>query len=525
MNNEIRTIIQSYINENDYEKALSLLNNLPLEEQDNSLLELCKKGFSASCTSSISKAVKEHDRATAEHILSTYKKLLGEDANTMLFQTLLDNIEEKKVSSTGSQNNMTSFDFTRVFKNCVPDEKFMQSKTIWVIYSLLALVVIACGLFANGASVTIMFAATVLSVSLFLPSFRNNNKQFSIVSIILLLIPPIAVFVTFNKGLHNTADYYNLKFTWLCSLSYLAVYNILTPYKTWKFRIISSLLLFTILNPIWYGTDISWGIERYWEYDRFWFRFTSNANFFIILSLLATQFVYLGSFIGFRKICCEFGKILSKNKKQIVKIFGIIVGILILTLTGIGVKSCHEQKVAQQKAIEQAHKDSIQAIKNAIAKAKQDSIAAVNRRLQEQRDSIDYVEHAGFVTKYANIGLIINEVTMTRGQNDDGINAKGVSFSVFNPTHKTIKYVVVTMHAVDRFGDRLSYDQRCRGIGPVESHNYGSWSFDAVFPDKNDVIDDLSVVFQVVYTNGSSKTVRLNDARVSNFKESWFEGR
>ena len=114
---------------------------------------------------------------------------------------------------------------------------------------------------------------------------------------------------------------------------------------------------------------------------------------------------------------------------------------------------------------------------------------------------------------------------MTRGLNDDGVKAKGVSFSVFNPTHKTIKYVVVTMHAVDRFGTRLSYDQRCRGIGPVESHGYGSWSFDAIFSDKNDVIDDLSVVFQVVYTNGSSKTVRLNDARVSNFKESWFVGR
>ena len=46
MNEEIRKIVNGYISDGDYEKALSLLTNLPLEDDaDKTLLESCKYSF------------------------------------------------------------------------------------------------------------------------------------------------------------------------------------------------------------------------------------------------------------------------------------------------------------------------------------------------------------------------------------------------------------------------------------------------------------------------------------------------
>ena len=77
---------------------------------------------------------------------------------------------------------------------------------------------------------------------------------------------------------------------------------------------------------------------------------------------------------------------------------------------------------------------------------------------------------------------------------------------------------------VNGVGDVMSYEKNCRGIGPVGAHETGTWQFDDVFYDKNDVIDDLKVSFRVIYTNGSSKNVKLRDAEVSpyDFEYSWF---
>ena len=363
MTDDIRIIVNGYIIDGDYEKALSLMQKFPLEEeQDKELFQQCAKEFTTHCTSAIAEAVKTSNKEKAEQILSAYKKLIGEDANTQLFQTLVDGIIDKSGKNTSSVANVVSGIHTEM---------------------------------------------------------RDNLK-----------------------------------------------------YATKK-------------------------ISEYTSISISWLKKTLNKA--------------------------------AEYKKQIGIGAASVIGVIILIGVGVAIKNNHDKKVAEEQAIERARQESIRAAEQArlaaIEQARQDSIAAVRRREQAIKDSIDYAEHAGFVAKYAKIGLIITNIQMTRGKNDDGIPSKGIKFTVFNPTHKTIKYVIADMHAVNRFNDRVSYNERCRGMGPVDSHEYGSWDFEDVFPDKNDIIDDLKVSFQVVYTNGTSRSIRWKDAYVEDFKTSWFYGR
>lgn len=224
-------------------------------------------------------------------------------------------------------------------------------------------------------------------------------------------------------------------------------------------------------------------------------------------------------------------------KKKTMRIIGFIavIALLVVVIECQRRKVLAEEEAARQAAIEAAYNDSIEAIEYAkqakidaekrrlaaIAQARRDSIRAVERA---RKDSIERAEHAAFAKKYSNIGLIITKVEMTRGKDKDGDLTKGLSFRIFNPTKKKIKYVVASMVAINAVDDVMSYERTCQGIGPVDSYDYGSWSFDDVFYDKNDVIDDLRVSFRVIYTNGTSKTVKVKDALYKgHFHYSWFE--
>ena len=117
------------------------------------------------------------------------------------------------------------------------------------------------------------------------------------------------------------------------------------------------------------------------------------------------------------------------------------------------------------------------------------------------------------------IGLVINEVKMI-----SGYETKGISFRVTNPTEKTIKYVVAHINGINQVGDRCTSIKTCRGIGPIAPRETGTYEFDDVFSDKNDIIDDISVIFQVVYMNGGTKIVRLKDANTNSneYNEGWW---
>lgn len=537
MNDEIRKIVNGYISEGDYEKALSLLLNLPLEDAaDKELLEKCKKDFTTSCTSSLASAVSQKDRFAADKILQSYKKLMGDDANTELFQTLINGMSSAS-QPTESAKEKSSYNFTEFALSCVPGEAFVKSKILWITYLILAVITVACTLTCDPADLPealLCVTPVVLSIALALPVLSCKNSLFKAVGLVLLLVPVISTISMYSGGITNT-DWSDLTFPslpWLFSFIWMMVFCFLNTRHSLKFKVCSSLLLLSILNPVWYGMTVPYGVERYYEVDSAIGKntFSPESGLMIFLSTLASLCFYYFSIRGVARDTIKriWQKILA-NKKKIVIAVGIVMAIVVIVFIVGSVQESHRREVARQASIEKARQDSIQAVERAriaaIEKARQDSIAAVQRREQARRDSIDYVEHAGFVKKYANVGLIITQLKMTRGTNSNGVPTKGIEYTIFNPTHKTIKYVIANIQAVNKFNDRISYEQRCRGMGPIDPHDYGSWDFNDVFDDKNDVIDDLLVSFQVVYTNGSSKTIRWKDAYVSDFKTSWFNGR
>ena len=155
-------------------------------------------------------------------------------------------------------------------------------------------------------------------------------------------------------------------------------------------------------------------------------------------------------------------------------------------------------------------------------------IAALQRAESNIQDEIARQKAEAYkkeqMAYWERVGLVITNVKMTSGTDKDGDNIKGIKFRVFNPTQKSIKYVIAEIVAVNRVGDKMSYPRRCRGIGPIEPQESGEYEFEDVFVDRNDVIDDLSVGFQVVYMNGGSKNIRLIDASTKkhDFNLSWW---
>ena len=536
MNQQIQDIVNKYISDGEYEKALSLMLAAPIDnEEDKSLLDLCKKEFLSQCTTSITEAVQSNDMDKAERTLTSYKKLIGEDSNSILFQTLINSSSKKKdTSDNRSNNNMSNIKIflTNIFKsfdNVTPDMQFIKSWRMWGAYAVLAIIIILFGCF-NTAAKTTWIASIIIAISLFIPILSYNNKRFWLIALILLLIPCIASTIVFNATTFNylAADIYKLIIPWILSITFIVIYNTIVSTRSWLIRIFVSILLFTVFNSLWYASGLSFCIEWYHKniYNSPYFlRFIKGANFYLVGATIIWMIIVYISLVGFKKIIQG----LVTHKKQIIRIFCILIAACLIIGIILSIKSNHDRKVAEREAIEKARQDSIQAIENAriaaIERARRDSIAKVRRKEQARRDSIDYVEHAGFVAKYAKIGVILTDVSMVSGTSDNGVPSKGIQFSIFNPTRKTIKYVVAVCQPMNSVGDPLSYPKKCSGIGPVESHSYGSWRFDETFPDKNDIIDDIKVFFEIKYTDGTSKIVRWKDAYVEDFKSSWFKGR
>ena len=624
MNEEIRKIVEGYISEGDYEKALSLLMKFPLDdEQDKALLESCKKEFATSCASAIAEAAKAKNKDKAELILSSYKHLLGEDTNTILYQTIIDGIQEQKAQQLPPQQFAPQQPYTQqpypqqpapqqlppqqfapqqpypqqpypqqpapqqlppqqfapqqpypqqpapqqlppqqyapqvppteqkkepeakqkvkkrsksvierilkkpalLVRHCAVGEDFGSKPILWKSYLLITAFVLFLALI--GQPILTFFTIIVaIPISLGVPVCYCKNKLFRGLAIALLTTPVITFLLVVNGVVELGV------LSWP-SFVYAIVYFFITHGKIGK-KLFWTILLFLILNPL-------NGVFYDFYYD--------NTSFIIIYSLFIIHLaVYFVSFVGvgntLKKIKALFTKIkvffadikelCKENKKSCIIIASTFVALIIMFFVLAHIQNQREEEERRIAAIERARLDSIQAIENeriraeearkaAIEKVRQDSIREVQRREQARRDSIAEIEHAAFVKKYANIGLIVEYVTMTRGT-EDGEGTKGVKIRIFNPTKKTIKYIIISVYPVDRFGTQLDYSRRCRYIGPLPSHEYGILNYDNVFPDRNDVIDDIKVSMQVVYTDGSSKSINVRNATVSSssYEYSWF---
>lgn len=378
--------------------------------------------------------------------------------------------------------------------------------------------------------------------------WKSNNKILIGVMAILMVLPVWGLFYTSDFYLNaiKKPPFYGLEAlmnkAYCASLLYAFVsFLLMANNGKATHKIIKVLALATVLNPVFYGLALTGGLTEakyHWGYDisdSSYYVF-NHANvlycvIFIIAFWFASHLIYsilTGQSFGRSVTSVLKGwTIIFQFAKRYKKICYAVIGAFVIFIIGYNIKNYYNERQAAIALEQKQIQDSIanvkrqeQERKNAIIRAERERVAAIQ---QAKRDSIDKAEHQWFVKKYAKIGLIITNLEMTRGENSDGTPTKGIKYSIFNPTNKTIKYVIVHCAPVNGVGDVMGYPQNCRGIGPVGSLQAGEWSFDDVFEDENDVIDDLRAYFTVVYKNGSSKDIKWKSAYVDNFKPSWFE--
>ena len=547
---EIKMIVERYLSDKDYEKALSLLKNLPNKDGEySSLMEACEKGFVEDCTARIAHFAQIKDKESAEEIVEKYISLIGQDTNVTLWRALIDNLtitpQTPTVSpATGTsswENNIREF-----ITDCKMDsesQRTLQAKWMKGVMAGLIGVTFLLGVIPNFLFRYFMCLSVVsIAVILMIVALKTKGVLPKLSASVLVFVPTLKCILNYLFNGHATVQnniscffgdriLEDVLTVYFYSFGFVALYNLLLPKIIGiKKRLICSLLLLTLFNPLFWGLEMTGGVfllyhEHNDYYNSYYYSFDGTHKFFIFVAAIASYLILYRTLIGgkwdtdkirllivrisnaFKSYMKELLAFVRKNRKPIM----IAVSVIALFVIGIFVNSYHnkmmQEEADRQAAITKAYNDSIAAVKQAekdrlaaIAQAKRDSIAAIE---QARQDSIDRVEHAKFVKKYSNIGLIITKVKMTRGRDKDDEVTKGIEFTIFNPTKKKIKYVVASMVAINSVGDVMSYQRNCRGIGPVDSYDYGSWSFDEVFYDKNDVIDDLRVFIPMVQVKPS----------------------
>ena len=378
--------------------------------------------------------------------------------------------------------------------------------------------------------------------------WKSNNKILTCVTAILMVLPVVGLFhiTDFYLSAIKKPPFSGLEAlmnkAYCASLLYAFVsFLLMANNGKATHKIIKVLALATVLNPVFYGLALTGGLTEaiyHWGYD------ISDSSYYVFNNaivlygvILFVAFLFASHLIysiltgqSFRQSVVSVLKgwtTIFQVVKRYKKICYAIIGVFVVFIIGYNIKHYYDQRQAaiawEQKQIQDSIanvKRQEQERKNAIIRAERERIAAIE---QAKRDSIDKAEHQWFVKKYAKIGVIFTNLEITRGTNNDGTPIKGIKCRFFNPTNKTIKYVIAHCYPINGVGDVMGYPQNYRGIGPIASRDFGEFTFDDVFEDRNDVIDDIGAYFTIVYSNGSSKDVKWKSAYVADFKTSWFE--
>lgn len=455
--------------------------------------------------------------------------------------------DEQKDKASSKPLNRKKVGFKETIKhfvqNCQMDDnacKWISNKWIKIAIALVSIVFLFKTIDETMMWEYEKLAVFAEAVFLMLCAYKTRGVRTKAIIALSIILIALVCFINISSFSHSTEHYeyfyrscvYDAKIAFYVSFAFVIVINLFIPIETGKTkRIIYSILLAVPLNPLFWCTGITGGIRAVESYstDNIALQYYEYLESYTVLTCFAIIGTLILLYLLMTKASISFSPVINWVKNNTKTFFGLIALLVIVGSVAVGV-SIHNEKVAMETAAkaaaEKAYNDSVAAVKKAeidrkrrIEKARRDSIAYVQKL---RNDSIDKVQHQPFVKKYANVGLIITNLRMTNGRNKDGENTKGISFSIFNPTKKTIKYVVAVVTPMNVVKDRAGYTQKCRGIGPVAPCEIGSWSFDDVFADKNNIIDDLSVSFEVIYTNGSSKRINWKDAYVTDYKASWF---
>lgn len=96
----------------------------------------------------------------------------------------------------------------------------------------------------------------------------------------------------------------------------------------------------------------------------------------------------------------------------------------------------------------------------------------------------------------------------------DDYSSTGATFTIYNSSKKTIKYIWFTVAGENAVGDLVKtggvYYKTLKGIGPTKSLDFGQWSFDYVW--LTDIVEYLKLsTIKIQYMDGTFKTVKYSD--------------
>lgn len=124
------------------------------------------------------------------------------------------------------------------------------------------------------------------------------------------------------------------------------------------------------------------------------------------------------------------------------------------------------------------------------------------QKLDESFMELEKVERAKTLKSYEKKGFVVTSWAFS--SHDEYSDAFDVTFNVFNPTKKTVKYSWFTLTAYNAVGDVVGKSKTVNGVGPVKSYNGGSWEFEYVFFSK--VIECIRISkIKVQYMDGTFK--------------------
>ncbi|WP_343680051.1 hypothetical protein [Chryseobacterium arthrosphaerae] len=105
------------------------------------------------------------------------------------------------------------------------------------------------------------------------------------------------------------------------------------------------------------------------------------------------------------------------------------------------------------------------------------------------------------------IGIISYKAT-------DDYSSTGATFTIYNSSQKTIKYIWFTVAGENAVGDLVKtgggYYKTLKGIGPTESNKFGQWSFDYVW--LTDIVEYIKLsTIKIQYMDGTFKTIKYTN--------------
>lgn len=126
-------------------------------------------------------------------------------------------------------------------------------------------------------------------------------------------------------------------------------------------------------------------------------------------------------------------------------------------------------------------------------------------------------ERKAKAAKYKSQGVALISSQLSNGSNGE----KGIKFSALNTSNKTAKYIIIEVVGYNSVDDPIwsdGYIKRCRGIGPLDAGEGGTWDFNEIWKNGS-IVDSYEIKkLTIEFSDGTSKSVKLPQSLPSNWR-------